>query len=48
MNRNEIIGTVIGKTLGYAVQGFVYSEVANAINPKSVILIKTGTKYGIR
>ena len=22
MNRNEIIGTVIGKTLGYAVQGF--------------------------
>ena len=48
MNRNEIIGTVIGKTLGYVVQGFVYSEVANAISPQSVILIKTGTKYGIR
>jgi len=48
MNRNEIIGTVIGKTLGYAVQGFVYSEVANVINPQSVLLIKTGTKYGIR
>jgi len=48
MNRNEIIGTVIGKTLGYAVQGFVYSEIANAINPQSVLLIKTGTKYGIR
>ena len=48
MNRNKIIGTIIGKTLGYAVQGFVYSEVANAINPRSVILIKTGTKYGIR
>ena len=28
MNRNEIIGAVIGKTLGYAVQGFVYSEIA--------------------
>ena len=48
MNRNEVIGTVIGKTLGYAVQGFVYSEIASAINPQSVILIKTGTKYGIR
>ena len=48
MNRNEIIGTVIGKTLGYVVQGFVYSEVANAINPKSVILIKPSIKYGIR
>lgn len=48
MNRNEIIGTIIGKTLGYAVQGIVYSEVANAINPQSAILIKTGTKYGIR
>ena len=48
MNRNQIIGTVIGKTLGYAVQGFVYSEIANAINPPSVILIKTGTNYGIR
>ena len=48
MNRNEIIGTIIGKTLGYAVQGFVYSEVANAINPQSALLIKTGTKYGIR
>ena len=48
MNRNQIIGTVIGKTLGYAVQGFVYSEIANAINPQSVLLIKTGTKYGTR
>ena len=48
MNRNEIIGTVIGKTLGYAVQGFVYSEITNAINPQSALLIKTGTKYVIR
>ena len=48
MNRNEIIGTVIGKTLGYVVQGFVYSEIANTINPQSVLLIRTGTKYGIR
>lgn len=48
MNRNEIIGTLIGKTMGYAVQGFIYSEIASAINPQSVLLIKTGTKYGIR
>lgn len=48
MNRNEVIGTVIGKTLGYAVQGFIFSEIANAINPQSALLIKTGTKYGIR
>ena len=48
MNRNEIIGTVISKTLGYAVQGFIYFEIANALNPQSVLLIKTGTKYGIR
>ena len=48
MNRNEIIGNIIGKTLGYAVQGFVYSEIATAINPQSAMLIKAGTKYGIR
>lgn len=48
MNRNEIIGTVIGKTLGYMVQGFVQSELANVLNPQSVILIKTGTRYGIK
>lgn len=48
MNRNEIISTVIGKTRGYAVQVSVYYGIANAINPQSVVLIKTGTKYGIR
>ena len=48
MNQNEIISIVIGKILGYAVQGFVYSKIANAINPQSVLLIKTGTKYGTR
>ena len=48
MNRNKIIGTVIGKTLGYAVQGFVYSEIASTLNPQSVIVIKTGTRYGIK
>lgn len=34
--------------LGYAVQGLVYSEIASALNPQSALLIKTGTKYGIR
>lgn len=47
-NRNKIIGTIIGKTMGYAVQGFVYSEIAKAINPQSVLLIRVGTKYGVR
>ena len=37
MNRNEIIGTILGKTLGYAVQGFLYAEAAQVINPQSVI-----------
>ena len=44
MNRNEIIGTIIGKTLGYVVQGVIYSELAKAINPQNIILIKAGTK----
>jgi len=47
MNRNEIIGTFIGKTLGYTVQGVIYSKIIEATNPQSLILIKTGTKYGI-
>ena len=45
MNRNQMIGTVIGKTLGYAVQGIVYSKIAEALNPESVIVIRTGLKY---
>ncbi len=48
MNRNEIIGTIIGKTLGYAVQGVVYCQIAEAMNPQSGILVKAGTKYGIK
>ena len=48
MNRNEIIGTFIGKTLGYVVQGVAYCKIAEALNPQSVILIRTGTKYGIK
>ena len=48
MNRNEIIGTAIGKVAGYAVQGFIYSQIAQAMSPKSVLLIKKGTKYGIK
>jgi hypothetical protein len=48
LNRNEIIGTFIGKTLGYVVQGIVYSQLAEVINPQNVILLKVGTKYGIK
>lgn len=48
MNRNEIIGKPISKTVGYAMQGFVYSEIGHAINPQSALLIRTGTKYVIK
>mgnify|MGYP000159166405 CR=1 FL=1 len=48
LNRNEITGTVIDNTLGYAVQGFVYSGVINAINLSSTLLIKISKKYSIR
>jgi len=48
MNRNEVIGTFISKTLGYYMPGVVFSEITNAINPQSALLIKTSTKYGIR
>lgn len=46
--RNQVIGTVLGKTAGYAVQGFLYAEMANTIGPQGVVLVKVGTKYGIR
>ena len=42
MNRNEIIGTLVGKTLGYAVQDIVYAKMADALNTQSVIAIRTG------
>lgn len=45
MNRNEIIGTFIGTTLGYVVQGVAYAKIAEALNPQSVILLKTGVRY---
>ena len=48
MNRNEIIGTVICKTLGYAIQGVAYAKIAEALNPQSAILIRTGTRYGVK
>ena len=48
MNRNEIIGTIIEKTLGYVIQGFVYSEVTKAITPQTALLIKPCIKPSIR
>jgi hypothetical protein len=46
MDRNQMIGTFIGKTLGYAVQGIAFTKIAKVLNPQSVVLIKTGAKYG--
>lgn len=48
MNRNELIGTIIGKTLGYAVQGFAYSEAASFVGPTNVVLMRAGLRYGIK
>jgi hypothetical protein len=48
MNRNEIIGTAIGKTLGYAVQIVIFSEVAKALTPPGAVLLKASTKYSIK
>ena len=48
MDRNELIGTIIGKTVGYAVQEYVYFEIAWVLNPGNVILIKTTSKYAVR
>lgn len=46
--QNKIIGTVIGKALGYGVQGLVYSKIAQQINPQSVIILKVATRYGVK
>jgi hypothetical protein len=54
LNRNEIIGTLIGKTLGYAVQGVIVSELINSVYPQSGNLIRTevlvnkGARYGLK
>lgn len=44
MNRNQLIGTAIGKFAGYTFQGILYSKLATAISPKGVILLKSGVK----
>ncbi len=46
MNRNEIIGTAIGKTLGYAFQGYIISEIAKRNYSASFII--NSTKYWSR
>lgn len=48
MNRNEVLKMAIRRTLGYAVQGFVYSKIASAIKPQSAMVIKTTSKYGTK
>lgn len=47
MNRNQVIGTIIGKVVGYTFQGILYCKVATAVSPKGVILLRAGTKCGM-
>lgn len=44
MNRNKLIGTVIGKGLAYTVKGVTVLKLSQLINPQDVILIKDGSK----
>jgi len=44
--RNRMIGTFIGKTAGYAVQGIFYSEIAGTLGPHTALAVRFGAKYG--
>lgn len=48
MDRNEIIGKAIGKSLGYLVQGFAYAQIAQVANVPSVFLVRTAAKSSMR
>ena len=48
MNRNQMIGTVIGTVLGYACQGVMYSKIAKLTNIRSAVLIKIFIKYLVK
>jgi hypothetical protein len=48
VNRNKVIGIVIGKGLGYAVQFGVYCKLVEVTSPATFFLIKNGTKYGVK
>ena len=44
MNRNELIGTIIGKGLAYTVKGVGVLKLSQVIGPQGVILLKGGSK----
>ena len=44
MNKNELIGTVIGKGLAYTVKGVGFLKLSELISPQGVILVKGGSK----
>ena len=44
MNRNELIGTVIGKGLAYTVKTVGVLKLSQVISPQGVIILKGGIK----
>ena len=48
MNRNEAIGTFIGTTLGYAVQGVILSKLLRLTNIRSGFMVKILIKWCFR
>jgi len=48
VNQNELIGAIIGKTMGYAFQGWVFSEASRVFSPTTVLMVKSGVRCGSR
>ncbi len=48
MGRNEIIGRILGKIVGYTTQGILYSYIARLLNVQSIFIVRIGGNYLIK
>lgn len=48
MNRNQLIGKIIGTTVGYGLQAVVVYKISQTVPGPSLILLKSGTKYLVK